>query len=70
MARIILIFSATRCSLGIVYQQALLYRIGLHSNAASPLALFLRIEPLYFCSCIRKQTCVATNTATAEQIMK
>ena len=43
----------------------MLYRIGLPSNTVSPLTVFLRIEPLCFCSCIRQQTRVATNTATA-----
>ena len=47
----------------------LLYRIGLHSNIATPLALFVRIELLCFCSCIHRQTSFVTNTATAAQIM-
>ena len=47
----------------------LLYRIGLSLNTATPLALFVRIELLCFSSCIRQQTCVATNTAIAAQIM-
>ena len=47
---------------------AILYRIGLPSNIATPLA-FVRIELLCLCSCIRQQTLVATNTANAAQIM-
>ena len=46
----------------------MLYPIGLPSNTATPLALFLRIELLSFGSCIRRQTCIATNTASVAQI--
>ena len=44
---------------------AMLYQIGIPSNTATQLALFVRIEQLYVCSCIRRQKCVATNMATA-----
>ena len=46
----------------------LLYRIGLHSNTVTLLALFVQIE-LCFCNCIRRQTTFVTNTATAAQTM-
>ena len=46
-------------------EEAVLYRIGLPSITAAPLALFVRIELLCFCCCIRQQTRVATNTAFA-----
>lgn len=39
------------------------------SKTVTPLALFFQIEFLCFCSSIRRQTCVARNTATAAQIM-
>ena len=45
-----------------------MYRIGLPSNTATPVALFVQIELLCFCSCIPQQTCVATNTAIAAHI--
>ena len=48
---------------------AFLYRICLPSNTATPLALFVRIQLLCFCSCIRQQTCVVTNMAIDAQIM-
>ena len=35
------------------------YRIGLPSNTASPLGLFVRIELLCNCSCSREQTCIS-----------
>ena len=50
-------------------KEALLYRIGLPSNIPTPLALFVRIELQCFSSFIHQQTCVATNTAIAVQIM-
>ena len=50
-------------------KNALLYRIWPPSNTATPLALLVLTELLCFRSFIRQQTCVATNTATAAQIM-
>ena len=47
----------------------LLYRIGLPSNTASPLAPFVRIELLCFCRCIPQQTRIATNTAIDAHII-
>ena len=46
-----------------------MYRIGLSSNTATPLALFLRTEPLCVGSCIHQQAYGATNTAIAAKIM-
>ena len=54
---------------GKIAKVRLLYRIGLSSNTATPLALSVRIELLCFCSCIRKETSIATDTATAADIM-
>ena len=48
---------------------ALLYRIGLPSNTATPLALFVGIKLLCFCICICQQTCAATNRTITAQIM-
>ena len=48
----------------------MLYRTGLPSNAATPLALFVRVGPLCFCMYTRRQTYVAVNTTTAAQIMR
>ena len=48
---------------------ALMYRIGLPSNTATPLAPFVRIELLYFFGFIRRQTCLTMNMATAARIM-
>ena len=45
----------------------MLYQIGLPSNTATPLALFVGIEHVSF-SCIWQQTHMATNTAIAAQI--
>ena len=53
----------------ILYNNSLLYRLGLPSNTATPLALFVRIELLSICSCLRQQVRVATNMAIAAQIM-
>ena len=49
--------------------KGLLYRIGLPSNTATPLALFVRIEPLCVCSCIHQQAYGTANTAIAAQII-
>ena len=50
-------------------KHALLYRIGLPSKTTTPLALFVELGLVCYCSCIRQQTRVATNTAIAAQIM-
>ena len=47
----------------------MLYQTGLPSNVNIPLPLFVRIELLCYCCCIRQQTRVATNTAIAAQLM-
>ena len=60
---------ATELDTIILREYGLLYRIGLPSNTATPLALFVRIDLLCFCSCIRQPICVSTNTAIAAQIM-
>ena len=52
-----------------VDKHVMLYRIGLPSKIAIPLARFVRIELLYFFSYIRQQTHVTTNTTTATQII-
>ena len=54
---------------GMPIDGVLLYRIGLASNTVTSLAVFVGIELLCFCSCIRRQTRIATNTAIAAQIV-
>ena len=49
-----------------VGKHVILYRIGLPSNIAIPLARFV----LYFCSYIRQQTHATTNTTIAAQIIR
>ena len=46
-------------------KSGMLYRIGLPSNTATPLSLFVRIELLCFCSWSRRKTGVATDMAAA-----